>query len=140
MTKVLLLELTIRIINFLSRSLRIALTTLQIESFKKHLMIKKIVITTRQPKKLGNLLVREKLETKAIPKPPKLTGLFICSNCVYHKAGYIIPCSSEYKEYKEKRYILWWKPPLNFNKTWIMMELINNFLIDKFVILHNSLI
>ena len=23
-----------------------------------------------------------------------LTGLFLCSNCVYHKAGYIIPCSS----------------------------------------------
>ena len=40
------------------------------------------------------MLVRAKFETKTIPKSPKLTGLFLCSNCVYHKAGYIIPCSS----------------------------------------------
>ena len=55
---------------------------------------KNILLTTRQPKKLRNLLVRAKFETKTIPKSPKLTGLFLCSNCVYHKAGYIIPCSS----------------------------------------------
>ena len=55
---------------------------------------KKILLTTRQPKKLRNLLLREKFEAKTIPKSPKLTGLFLCSNCVYHKAGYIIPCSS----------------------------------------------
>ena len=40
------------------------------------------------------MLVRAKFETKTIPKSAKLTGLFLCSNCVYHKAGYIIPCSS----------------------------------------------
>ena len=55
---------------------------------------KKILLTTRQPKKLRNLLLRAKFETKTILKSPKLTGLFLCSNCVYHKAGYIIPCSS----------------------------------------------
>ena len=55
---------------------------------------KKILFTTRQPKKLRNLLVQAKFETKTIPKSPKLTGLFLCSNCVYHKVGYIIPCSS----------------------------------------------
>ena len=53
-----------------------------------------MLLTTRQPKKLRNLLVRAKFETKTIPKSPKLTGLFLCSNCVYHKAGYIIPYSS----------------------------------------------
>ena len=57
------LELTILIINFLSTSLKIALKTLQIENFKKHLMIKKILLTTRQPKKLRNLLVQAKFET-----------------------------------------------------------------------------
>ena len=41
--------------------------------------------------------------------------------------------SHSIREYKEKRYILRWKPPLNLNKLCIMMELINNFLIDKFV-------
>ena len=42
MTKMLLpsLELTIPIINFLSTSWEIALNALQIENFKKHLMIK----------------------------------------------------------------------------------------------------
>ena len=53
------LELTILIINFLSTYLKIALKTLQIEKSKKYLMIKKILLTTRQPKKLRNLLVRE---------------------------------------------------------------------------------
>ena len=53
-----------------------------------------MLLTTREPKKLRNLLVRAKSEIKTTLKSPKLTGLFLCSNCVYHKAGYIIPCSS----------------------------------------------
>ena len=87
----------------------------------------KILLTTRQPKKLRNLLVQAKFETKIIPKSPKLTGIFLCSNCVYHKAGCIIPCSSflfkltnaktitwTYKSYfscdsKDAIYILIWK-------------------------------
>ena len=54
---------------------------------------KKILLTTRQPKKLRNMLVGAKFETKTIPKSPKLTGLFLCNNCVYHKAGCTISCS-----------------------------------------------
>ena len=54
----------------------------------------KILLTIRQPKKLRNLLVQAKFETKTIPKSPKLTGIFLCSKCVYYKAGCIIPCSS----------------------------------------------
>ena len=95
MAKMLLssLELTILIINFPSTNLKIALKTLQIESLKKHLMTRKVTVTTRQPRKLRNMLVRAKFETKTIPKSPKLTGLFLCNNCVYDKAGYIISCS-----------------------------------------------
>ena len=37
------------------------------------------------------MLERPKFETKTITKLPKLTGLFLCDNCVYHKTGYIIP-------------------------------------------------
>ena len=44
---------------------------------------KKILLTTRQPKKLRNLLVRARFETKIIPK--SLAGLFLCSNFVYLK-------------------------------------------------------
>ena len=40
------------------------------------------------------MLVRVKFETKTIPKSPKLQQLFLSSNFVYHKAGYIIPFSS----------------------------------------------
>ena len=54
------LELTIPIINFLSINLEIALKTLQIENFKKHLKTN-ILPTTRQPKKLQHILVREKI-------------------------------------------------------------------------------
>ena len=39
------------------------------------------------------MLVGAKFETKTIPKSPKLTGLFLCNNCVYHKAGCTISCS-----------------------------------------------
>ena len=53
---------------------------------------KKILVTMRQPKKLRNLLVQAKFKTKAIPKSLKLRGLFLCGKCVYHKAGYMIPC------------------------------------------------
>ena len=37
----------------------------------------KILLTTRQPKKLRNMLIRAKLETKTIPKSPQLTGVWI---------------------------------------------------------------
>ena len=108
MTKMLLLELTILIISFLSTILNIALQTRQIENFKKHLIIKKrILLTTRQPNKLRNLLVRAKFESKTIPKSPKLAGLFLCSNCVYHKAGYIIPCSSFSFKLRNGKTITW---------------------------------
>ena len=61
---------------------------------QKAFIDKEILLTTRQPKKLRNVLVRTKFETKTIWKLPKLTGFFLCNNCVYHKAGYIIPCLS----------------------------------------------
>ena len=80
----------ILIINFLSKN---SIKNTTNRKLQKAFNDKKILLTTRQPKKLRNLLVRAKFETKTIPKSPKLTGLFLCSNCVYHKAGYIIPCS-----------------------------------------------
>ena len=93
MTKMLLpsLELTILIINFLSTNLKTVLKKLPIGNFKKHLMIKNTPYyrTTKEIKKFV-----KNFETKIIPKSPKLTGLFLCSNCVYHKAAYIIPFSS----------------------------------------------
>ena len=51
---------------------------------------KKVLFTTRLSKKLRNMLVWVKSEIKKIPKSPKLTELFLCDNCVCHKAAYII--------------------------------------------------
>ena len=45
----------------------------------------------RQPIKLRDMLTRVKFETKTIPKSPKLTGLILSNNYVYHKARYVIP-------------------------------------------------
>ena len=70
------LELAILIINFISSNLKIVLKMLQIENFKKHLMTKKILLTTRQPKKFGNIQVRAKAETKTIPKSLKTSWIF----------------------------------------------------------------
>ena len=49
------------------------LKTLQIENFKNHLMKKKVLPTTPQPKKLKNVLVRAKFENTTIAKSTKLT-------------------------------------------------------------------
>ena len=43
---------------------------------QKAFIDKEILLTTRQPKKLRNVLVRTKFETKTISKLPKLTGFF----------------------------------------------------------------
>ena len=78
---------------------------------KKYKMIKnndkRIPLTTWQPRKLRNLLVRAKFETKTIPKSPRLMGLFLCTNCVYHKAGYVIPCSSFLFKLNNDKTITW---------------------------------
>ena len=96
MAKILLpsLELTTLIINFSFNKFKDCITNTTNRELKKAFNDKKILLTIRQTKKLRKLLVQAKFETETIPKLPKLTGLFLCSNCVYHKAGYIIPCPS----------------------------------------------
>ena len=53
------------------------------------------------------MLVRAKFETKTIPTSPKLTELFLCSNCVYHKSEYMIPCSSFWFKLTDGKTITW---------------------------------
>ena len=63
-TKIMLLpslELTILIIYFSLANLKTALKTLQVENFKKHLMTKEILLTTRQPKTLKNYFSRSEI-------------------------------------------------------------------------------
>ena len=74
--------LAILIINFLSTNLKIASKILQLENFKKHLMIKKYHLLHDN---------QRNSKIKKSPKSPKLTGLYLCYNCVYHKVWYIIP-------------------------------------------------
>ena len=95
MTQVLLhsLELKILIINFFFSKFRNCIKNTRNRELQKAFKDKKILLNTRKPKKLRNLLVRAKFETKTNSKSPELTELFLCSNCVHHKTGYIIPCS-----------------------------------------------
>ena len=55
---------------------------------------KKVILTTRQSSNLKKLLVRAKFQMNVIPRTPQLIGLYPCSNCIYHKNGYINPCTS----------------------------------------------
>ena len=105
MTKILLpsLELTILIINFASTNLKIVLETLQIENFKRCL----ILLSTWQWKKFRNILGQVKLENKTIPKPSKLKEWSLCNNCVCHLVGYIMPCLSlSFKLANEKNFLM----------------------------------
>ena len=87
--------------QFSSRKFKNCIRSTTKRELQRAFIDKKILLTTRQLKKLWNLLIRAKFETKTISKSlnqqitksPKLTGLFLCSNCAYHNAGYIIPCS-----------------------------------------------
>ena len=73
-----------------------------------YFLAKKIIFTIAQPRKLRNMLVQANSETKTILKSPKLIGLFLCNNCVYHKPGEIIPCSSfSFKLNNWKTIVLW---------------------------------
>ena len=55
---------------------------------------KKVLLTTPQPKNLKKMLVTGKFDLH--PELPKIkpNGLFSCSDCIYHKNGYIKPWKS----------------------------------------------
>ena len=55
---------------------------------------KKVLLTTPQEKNLKKMLVTTKFDF--FPELPnrKPNGLFSCTDCIYHKYGYIKPCKS----------------------------------------------
>ena len=55
---------------------------------------KKVLLIARQPKNLKKMLVTAKFDLN-LPLPKrKHNGLFSCTDCIYHKNGYIKPCKS----------------------------------------------
>ena len=67
----------------------------------------KILLTTRQLKKLTNMLVQAKSKTKTVTKSPILTGLFLCNKLGYHKSGYITPHSSSSFKLTSRKTVSW---------------------------------
>ena len=55
---------------------------------------KKVLLRTRQPKNLKNMLVTAKFDLHPELPNRKPNGLFSCTDCIYHKNGYIKPCKS----------------------------------------------
>ena len=55
---------------------------------------KKVLLTTRQPKNLKKMLVTAKFDLHPELPNRKPSGLFSCTDCIYHKNGYIKPCKS----------------------------------------------
>ena len=55
---------------------------------------KKILLTTRQPKNLNKMLVTAKFDLHPELPNRKPNGLFSCTDCIYHKNGYIKPLKS----------------------------------------------
>ena len=66
--------------NFLSTNLKIALKALQILNFKKHLMTENTPYntTTKEIKEYASMSEICNLTLNS----PKLTGLFLCNNCL----------------------------------------------------------
>ena len=50
---------------------------------------KKILLTTRQPKNLNKMLVTAKFDLHPELPNRKPNGLFSCTDCIYHKNGYV---------------------------------------------------
>ena len=55
---------------------------------------KKVLLSTRQPPNLRELLTTTKFERLPILKQIKEVGFFPCANCIYHKNGYFKECLS----------------------------------------------
>ena len=55
---------------------------------------KKVLLTTQKPKNLKKMLVTSKFDLHPELPNRKPNGLFSCTDCIYHKNGYIKPCKS----------------------------------------------
>ena len=67
---------------------------------------KKVLLSTRQPPNLGQLLTTAKFERLPIPKEIKQVRFVHSTNCIYHKNGYFKECLSF--SFKSKNKLMTW--------------------------------
>ena len=72
---------------------------------------KKVLLTTGQPKNLKKMLVKAKFDLHPELPNRKPNGLFSCTDCIYHKNGYIKPCKSFTFNLTNGKSVTW-----NYNK------------------------
>ena len=75
---------------------------------------KKVLLTTRQPKNLKKMLVTAKFDLHMELPNRKPNGLFSCTDCIYHKNGYIKPCKSFTFKLTNGKSVTW-----NYNKFFV---------------------
>ena len=63
---------------------------------------KKVLLSTRQPPNLRQLLTTAKFERLPILKQIKQVEFLLCANCIYHKNGHFKECLSFSFKYKSK--------------------------------------
>ena len=72
---------------------------------------KKVLLTTERPKNLKKMLVTAKFDLHPELPNRKPSGFFTCTDCIYHKDGYVKPCKSFTFKLKNGKSVTW-----NYNK------------------------
>ena len=78
--------------NFYYNRFNNCLNNINNQELRKIFSNKKVLLTTREPKNLKKMLVTAKFDLHPELPNGKLNGLFSCTDCIYHKNGYIKPC------------------------------------------------
>ena len=82
--------------RFDSRVIKTILKDVSGDQMKKAFSNHRVVLGTRQPKNLRNLLTRSRFSShphrELCSRPP--SGLFNCGSCIYHNLGYLTECVS----------------------------------------------
>ena len=97
----------IKIIFWVIRSCKNMFLYVLCETFSN----KKVVLKTQQPKNLNKMLVTAKFDLYPELRNRKPNRLFSCTDCTYHKNGYIKPCKSFTFKFTNGKSATW-----NYNK------------------------
>ena len=97
--------------NFNYNRFNNCLNNINNRELRETLSNKKVLLTTRQPKNLKNILVTAKFDLHPELPNRKPNGLFSCKDCIYHKNGYIKPCKSFTFKLTNGKSVTW-----NYNK------------------------
>ena len=93
----------IKIIFWVIRSCKNMFLYVLCETFSNQ----KVVLKTQQPKNLNRMLVTAKFDLYPELRNRKPNRLFSCTDCTYHKNGYIKPCKSFTFKFTNGKSVTW---------------------------------